>query len=103
MQVGEGVTEFKVGQRVIPLIWSSYYNLGYGLWRDYVEVPEIDVVPVPDNISDEVAAQFLINPWTAYGILKKVQVPKDGYLLQTAAGSVLGRCAHAFPDEFVFM
>ncbi|CAM6129999.1 unnamed protein product [Calypogeia fissa] len=90
-EVGKGVTKVTVGQRVIPLTWSLYYSQGYGLWRDYVEVPEIDLVPVPDDMPDEVAAQFLINPWTAYGMLNRLQVPKDDYLVQTAAGSVLGR------------
>jgi NADPH:quinone reductase-like Zn-dependent oxidoreductase len=46
---------------------------------------------VPDSISDEVAAQFVINPWTLYGMLTDLKVPKGEYLLQTAAGSVLGR------------
>lgn len=93
LQVGEGVTKVKVGQRVIPLIWNRYYSQGYGLWRDYVEVPEIDCVPVPDNISDAVAAQFIINPWTVYGILEQLQIPEGAYLLQTAAASALGRYA----------
>lgn len=90
-QVGEGVTQVKVGQRVIPLIHHRYYPLGYGLWRDYVEVPERDLVPVPDNISDAVAAQFYINPWAAYGLLKRLQIPKGDHLLQTAARSAVGK------------
>ncbi|CAM6101470.1 unnamed protein product [Calypogeia fissa] len=90
-EVGKGVTKVTVGQRVIPLTFSRYYSQGYGLWRDYVEVPEIDLVPVPEDMPDEVAAQFIINPWAAYGMLNRLQVPKDEYLLQTAAGSVLGR------------
>lgn len=91
------MSSVKVGQRVVPLIWSRFYSEGYGLWRDYIEVPEIDVVPIPDDIPDAEAAQFFLTPWTVYGLMNRVQVPKGDYLLQTAAGSVLGRYAPDFP------
>jgi NADPH:quinone reductase-like Zn-dependent oxidoreductase len=48
-------------------------------------------VAVPDAVSDETAAQFWINPVTVVGMLRVLAVPKGQYLLQTAAGSVLGR------------
>ena len=32
-----------------------------------------------------------VNPVTAYGLLETLQVPKGEWVLQTAAGSVLGR------------
>lgn len=35
-------------------------------------------MPVPDNVSDAVAAQFLVNPCTAYGLLESSDVPKVG-------------------------
>lgn len=91
-EIGEGVTSCKVGERVIPLLfWRYYRDKGEGAWQDYVEVAEEDVVRVPDTMSDAVAAQFVINPWTLYGMLLDLQIPKGKYLLQTAAGSVLGR------------
>jgi NADPH:quinone reductase-like Zn-dependent oxidoreductase len=64
---------------------------GEGSWQEYVSVREEFVWPVPDTISDAAAAQFVINPWTVYGMLSDLQVPKGEYVLQTAAGSVLGR------------
>ncbi|KAH8949024.1 hypothetical protein BDL97_10G008400 [Sphagnum fallax] len=65
-EVGEGVTKFKVNQRVVPILyWKYYLGKGEGAWQDYVEVAEEDVVHIPDNVSDESAAQYLINPWTA--------------------------------------
>lgn len=91
-EIGEAVTSCRVGERVIPLLfWKYYCDRGEGGWQDYVEVAEEDVVPVPDTMSDAVAAQFVINPWTMYGMLLDLQIPKGKYLLQTAAGSVLGR------------
>lgn len=35
--------------------------------------------------------QFLVNPVTVVGMLEELAVPAGEYLLQTAAGSVLGR------------
>lgn len=90
--VGEGVTQFEVDQRVVPILyWNYYLGKGEGAWQDYIEVAEEDVVAVPSSLSDETAAQYLINPWTAYGILTDVDVPQGKYLIQTAAASTIGR------------
>ena len=79
-------------ERVVPVLyWKYYLGKGEGAWQDFVVVSEEDVVEVPSNLSDETAAQYLINPWTAYGLLKDVGVPEGKYLLQTAASSTLGR------------
>jgi NADPH:quinone reductase-like Zn-dependent oxidoreductase len=88
--IGEGVTKLKVGQRVTPFLHHGT-QLGEGSWQDYVEISEDAAWPVPDSVTDEAASQFVINPWTAYGVIEDLQVPKGEYLLQTAAGSVLGR------------
>ncbi|BBN11858.1 hypothetical protein MPTK1_5g15340 [Marchantia polymorpha subsp. ruderalis] len=90
-ELGEGVTNFKKGQRVIPLISTRYYPEGFGVWRDYVEMPAKDLVAVPDDIPDEFAAQFFVNPWALYQMLKKLNTPKGEYIIQGAAASVLGR------------
>ncbi|KAL3698640.1 hypothetical protein R1sor_012716 [Riccia sorocarpa] len=88
--VGEGVTTVKPGQRVIPLT-AEALDEGNGSWQEYISLREEFVVPVPDKISDEAAAQFVVNPWTVIGLLRDIGVPKGEYLLVTAAGSVLGR------------
>lgn len=90
-QVGEGVTQFQCGQRVVPLVWLEYGKHGQGSWQDYVELEAEQVIAVPATVSDEAAAQFFLNPWTAYGLLDDQAVPKEEYLLQTAASSILGR------------
>eukprot|EP00249_Psilotum_nudum_P030688 c43587_g1_i1 orf=249-1244(+) len=90
-EVGVGVTKFIPGQRVIPLIWLDYVSSGQGSWQDYIVMKEKHVIPVPDGVSDETAAQFLINPWTVYGLLDDLAIPKGEYIVQTAAASVLGR------------
>ncbi len=89
-QVGEGVTTVAKGQRVVPFVGRESHK-GEGSWQQYVSLKQELVWPVPDSISDEAAAQFVVNPWTVYGILTDLKVPKGEYVLQTAAGSVLGR------------
>ena len=91
VQVGEGVTKFVKGQRVVPLVMLSYFKNGQGTWQDYILVDEANAFPVPPSVSDEVAAQFIVNPWTAMGLMEKLAVPKGEYILQTAAASSMGR------------
>ena len=55
-EVGEGVTDLQVGQRV-----AAY--CGFDALADYAAIPASVCVPVPDQMTDEHAAAFLI----AYG------------------------------------
>ena len=83
--VGDGVTNFRPGQRVIPL------GVG-GTWQELIVAPGAQLIPVPDQISDQTAAQFVVNPLTAWIMTVEELALKQGeWLLQTAAGSTLGR------------
>eukprot|EP00850_Spirogloea_muscicola_P001937 SM000007S20897 [mRNA] locus=s7:884989:886751:+ [translate_table: standard] len=90
-EVGPGVSKFKRGQRVVALVFFRRAARWEGTWQEYLLVKAVDAVPIPDTISDEAAAQFVINPWTVYGMLNDAAVPEGEYLLQTAAASVIGR------------
>ncbi len=79
------------GQRVVPFVQVENLRKGEGTWQEYVAVRGDLVWVVPDSISDVAAAQFVINPWTLHGMLSDLQIPKGEYVLQTAAGSALGR------------
>lgn len=87
---GSKVTSCKVGDRVVPIL-NEYFLQGEGSWQEFVKVDEGTILKVPSEISDEVAAQALINPWTVLGILDTLQVPKGEYVLQAAAGLALGQ------------
>lgn len=83
--VGEGVTHLRAGQKVIPL------GVG-GTWAEYIVAPADQVIPYPDLMSDSVAAQFVVNPLTAWVMIAdELKVGPGEWLLQTAAGSTLGR------------
>src|SRR5919112_5983870 len=83
--VGEGVTHLSEGQRVIPLGVA-------GTWAEYVVAPAAQLIPVPDGVSDQTAAQFVVNPLTAWIMtVEELGLQPGEWLLQTAAGSTLGR------------
>lgn len=75
-----------MGRRVAVL------NSGSGNWKEHVVIPARQAVPVPKELSDEQAATFFVNPATAFLLTRYVlRVPRGAWLLQTAAGSTLGR------------
>lgn len=91
-EVGEGVTAFQEGERVVPVIyWNYLVGKGQGAWQDFIEVAEADLISLPESISNEAASLFVISPWTVYGLLCDLAIPKGEYLLQTAGGSFIGR------------
>ncbi|MFJ9587854.1 zinc-binding dehydrogenase [Streptomyces acidicola] len=66
-----------------------------GAWSQWIVTDAEAVFAVPDELSDEVAAQMLANPLTAVMLRREAQehmaVGYDGLLVQTAAGSSVGR------------
>ncbi|KAK9818162.1 hypothetical protein WJX72_008025 [[Myrmecia] bisecta] len=97
---GEG--EVLVCVTLRPVNPTDLYNISGGVYTNqelpYVPgsegvgtVEHLAALAVPDKISDKDAAQFWVNPVTVVGLLEVADVPKGEILLQTAAGSVLGR------------
>jgi NADPH:quinone reductase-like Zn-dependent oxidoreductase len=76
----------RLGKRVAVL------NSQSGNWQEHVVVPARQVVPVPSQLPDDQAAMFFVNPASAVVMTRYVlQVTSGAWLLQTAAGSALGR------------
>lgn len=87
----------KPGRRVVVL------NGKGGNWAEQVLVPSRQVVPIPPDIPDEQAASFFVNPATALLMTRSVmRVPSGAWLLQTAAGSALGRMVIRLGKHFGF-
>jgi NADPH:quinone reductase-like Zn-dependent oxidoreductase len=82
--VGTGVDTVEVGQRVVTVFVT-------GTWQELVVVPSTQVIPVPDDLSDSAACQLIINPLTALLLLREIGVQPGEWLLQTAAGSTVGK------------
>ncbi len=67
-------------------------NSAGGNWAEQVVLPARQVWPVPSRLTDEQAATFFVNPASALVMTRHVlRVPPGAWLLQTAAGSALGR------------
>jgi NADPH2:quinone reductase len=63
-----------------------------GAWQDYTIVAVPRALPVPEPISDEMAAMFIVNPLSAYAMVHEIlHVRPDTWLLQDAAGSALAK------------
>jgi NADPH:quinone reductase-like Zn-dependent oxidoreductase len=86
--VGAGVTAVSPGTRVTVFPHP-------GAWQDTILVAAELAVPVPDALSDEVAAQMLVNPITVLMLRRAAQqhfsTGFDGVLLNNAAASSVGR------------
>lgn len=82
--LGEGVTRFKVGDRVM------YMNAGIGAYASARNVAVDKLVAVPDSVSDEVAAAVFFKAMTAQYLIQKTYKVKSGdvVLVHAAAGGV---------------
>jgi NADPH:quinone reductase-like Zn-dependent oxidoreductase len=58
---------------------------GRGAWAEYAVVPETSVVVLPDTFPLEKAAQFYLNPFTAWCLLEAVRLSPGEWLCVTAA------------------
>ncbi len=53
---GSGASKYTVGQRVVGTPYSSIKG-GSGTWQQYIVAKESDLLAVPDDVNDEIAAQ----------------------------------------------
>ncbi|MBO0950514.1 zinc-dependent alcohol dehydrogenase family protein [Fibrella forsythiae] len=82
--VGEGV-QLQPGQRV------SF--TGVGSWAEFVIAHHKALIPIPDEMTDDVAAQLFVNPFTAFAMVEESGVPAGGWLMLTACASAFGKMA----------
>ncbi|WP_420148617.1 zinc-dependent alcohol dehydrogenase family protein [Spirosoma sp.] len=80
--LGEGV-QMRTGMRV------SFTSIG--TWSEYAIAHQRSLIPVPDTIPDDIAAQLFVNPFTAYAMVQDSGVKEGGWLMLTAAGSAFGK------------
>jgi NADPH:quinone reductase-like Zn-dependent oxidoreductase len=91
-KVGSGVHHVTPGGRV-----SVFPHPG--AWAERFTADAQFVVPVPDSVSDEVAAQMLVNPLTVLMLRREAEkhftTGYDGVVLNNAAGGAVGRLVTA--------
>jgi NADPH2:quinone reductase len=67
-EVGEGVTGVAVGDRV------AYGGVMPGVYAEWASVPADQLVPVPTDVSSDVAAAVLVQGWTAHMLAEHLDV-----------------------------
>lgn len=89
--------KYLAGKRVAVL------NAKTGSWGELAVVSARQAIPLASDIPFEQAAMFFVNPATAYVMTRRVLlVPTGAWLLQTAAGSALGRMIIRLGRRFGF-
>ena len=89
-EIGDGVDDLHVGQRVAGMIhWRT--TLGRpGAYGEFAAVPADWVVPVPDGLDDVTAATIPLNALTARQALDMIGAQPGTSLLVTGASGAVG-------------
>jgi len=66
------------------------FKLG-GSFADYTTGDVAMLIPIPDGVSFEDAAAWVVNPWTAVGMVERCRQLKCKSIIVTAAASQIGR------------
>ena len=82
--VGEGVDPGLIGRRVNSAS-------GTGTWAQYFLAPAAGLVPLPDAVSDEAAAQLVAMPLSALSLLEELKVQAGDWIVQNAANGAVGK------------
>ncbi|MCS4229532.1 NADPH:quinone reductase-like Zn-dependent oxidoreductase [Stenotrophomonas maltophilia] len=82
--LGEGVEGFTLGQRVAA---ASVH----GTWAEAFIAPVRMVIPMPDAIADETAAQLIAMPLSALMLLEFLKVERGQWIVQNTANGAVGK------------
>lgn len=82
--LGEGVEGVSIGERVAS-------SSGRGTWAEYFTTPARMIVPMPDGIPDETAAQLMAMPLSALMLLDALALPPGAWIVQNAANGAVGK------------
>lgn len=103
---GVGVVEASGGG---PLGWLrkgkrvAVVSSGRGNWAEYTITTARQVIPVPHELPDDQAATFFVNPASAIAMTRDVlRIPPGEWLLQSAAGSSLGKMVIRLGKKYGF-
>lgn len=82
--IGEGVEHLSIGQRVAT-------GGTFGAWAEYVIASAVGLVPVPDGLDDESAAQLVSMPFSTIALLDSLGAVAGDWIVQNAANGAVGR------------
>ncbi|RYC03574.1 zinc-binding dehydrogenase [Nocardioides zhouii] len=82
--LGEGVEHLSVGQRVAS-------GGSFGAWAELIVAPAAGLIPVPDAMPDEAAAQLVSMPFSAIALVDFLDLSEGDWIVQNAANGAVGR------------
>jgi NADPH:quinone reductase len=82
--LGEGVDTLQIGQRVAT-------GGSFGAWAEYFVARAAALIPVPEGLPDEAAAQLVSMPFSAISLIDSLQLEPGDWLVQNAANGAVGR------------
>ncbi|GAA3138578.1 zinc-dependent alcohol dehydrogenase family protein [Nonomuraea roseoviolacea] len=91
--LGPNTKGLKIGERVVAVAVPAIPGPRVaGTWQEYLVADMRRLLRVPDHLSDSSACQLAVNPLTALLLVtRELDVQPGEWLLQTAAGSTVGR------------
>ena len=82
--LGDGVDGLRVGQRVAT-------GGTFGVWAEYFIARAGALIPVADELSDEVASQLVAMPFSAISLVESLHLEPGAWIVQNAANGAVGR------------
>ncbi|MBM7503566.1 zinc-binding dehydrogenase [Agromyces aurantiacus] len=82
--LGAEVANLAVGQRVVS-------GGTFGVWAEYFVADAAGLIPVPDGVPDEAAAQLVAMPFSAVSLMHSLDLEAGDWLVQNAANGAVGR------------
>ncbi len=83
-KLGENVTNLAIGDRVIAAGISS-------AWGEYFIADVKSIIPIPDALPDEIAAQLVAMPISAMMALNKLKPKANEWIIVNAANGAVGK------------
>lgn len=103
---GVGIVEESGGGLLGKMIQGkrvAVLNADNGNWSEQTITSAKKAVPLPNDLDAQEAAMFFVNPATAYVLTREILPLQSGdWLLQTAAGSALGRMVIRLGKKYGF-
>ncbi|WP_314501737.1 zinc-binding dehydrogenase [uncultured Microbacterium sp.] len=87
--LGTGVDGLRVGQRVAT-------GGTFGVWAEYFVTQAGGLIPVPEGVSDETAAQLISMPFSALSLLDSLDLSPGDWIVQNTANGAVGRLLAQF-------
>jgi len=87
--LGANVDTLTVGQRVVA-------SGTFGVWAEYFVAKAAGLIPVPESMSDETAAQLVSMPFSALSLLDYLDVAAGDWIVQNTANGMVGKLVAQF-------